>query len=131
MTPDKVLDRIWSVNYDRYSPHAKMMELRQRKDGTMNHCGKRTIMSHQNEGFISRLSTVFTGSGRVKISLGNCNYQGKTVMFLNNEQIGKAGPDQIAAPITFSYKPRDTLHIEGIEGGIIHINSIQIHCGGK
>lgn len=88
-------------------------------------------MSHLNDGFISRLSTVFTGSGRAEVSFGNCNNKGKTVMFLNNEQIGKAGPDQIAVPITFSYKPRDTLHIEGIEGGIIHINSIQIHCGGK
>ena len=94
-------------------------------------CQQKDFMGDFNGGFISRVSAVFIGTGNAEISFGNCNDKGETRMFLNNVEIGKAGPQSESNPGTFSYKVRDTLHIEGKEGGIISINSIKIKCKGE
>ena len=119
------MNRRWAINYDMFSSHAKKMEI------DKDHCKQVNFMGDRNGGFISRVSTVFIGTGRAEISFGNCNNKGETRMFLNNVEIGKAGPQSESNPGTFSYKGRDTLHIEGKEGGIISINSIKIKCKGE
>ena len=121
----EIMNRRWAINYDMFSSDAKKMEM------DKNNCEQRNFMGHQNGGFISRVSTVFIGTGNAEISFGNCNDKGETRMFLNNVEIGKAGPQSESNPGTFSYKGRDTLYIEGKEGGIISIDSIKIKCKGE
>ena len=117
----EIAERIWSVNHDKHSPNAKMMEF------DKDRCLQTIFMGYLN---YSRVSTVFSGSGTAHFSFGNCNNKGETNMYLNNKKIKQVKSNGMV-PVIFSFKPRDTLHIEGAEGGKVLVDYIYIKCRGK
>ena len=67
----------------------------------------------------------FQGTGRAKLSYGNCYFLGEVIVYLNNVEISRASASNSRKEVSFDYKRNDELHINETMG-IIKLNSIEL-----
>ena len=98
-----------------------------------NRCGgSEYFWAYASGSDVGYVNATFQGSGNGILDFGNCHDHGMVFVYLNEKQIGKAGPNENSIPINFTHKKGDTLKITEENVAILRINSLHLEgCQSK
>lgn len=94
-------------------------------------CNSKTFYGFKWGVDIGTLKATFRGYGRAILDFGNCGLKGYTKVFLNNMEIGYAGPNVKSKVISFNYVPGNILWLGEHGCGIIKLNYLKLSCQGN
>lgn len=95
------------------------------------HCNPKTFYGFKRGLAVGTLKATFKGHGKAILDFGNCAMQGYIKVFLNNSQIGSAGPCVRSKVITFKYTPGTILWVGEHGASIIKLNYLYLSCEGN
>ena len=99
---------------------------RQRWYGFNRTCGRGNTWYGFNYGYsVGSARAKFQGTGRAKLSYGNCYHLGEVIVYLNNVEISRASASNSKEEVSFDYKRNDELSINETMG-IIKLNSLEL-----
>ena len=85
-----------------------------------------SFWGYQSGPTVGHVEATFSGSGVAQLNFGNCHSMGLTKVYLNDQEIGSALPNEIQKNITFDYKKGDILKLTEESMGIIKISSLTL-----
>ena len=87
------------------------------------------------------VSAKLDGSGLGVLNYGNCGYDGRVILYLNDKEIDHVQANITSREKTFRHNKGDTLTIKALghtnahgkmeHRGIIKLNFLRFYCGGK